>query len=195
MEYEIFNKTEMAEEILTSNTAKAFYNMVSQIYGNSYVALWCFQAVGKVFDEYRPYFEEIAEQFNPATATWLLPLWEERYGIVPGEDRTLEQRREAVISRRKFNAPITPKKLSDLVSALVGVPVDVVENTGQNQFTVFIRRNIEVEKYANALQFVDSTKAAHLIYLLEIATQNTATISNYVACGVQQHKTHHVEVS
>lgn len=195
MEYEIFNKTEMAEEILTSNTAKAMYNMVSPIYGNSYVALWIFQAIGMVLDEYRVYFEEVAAQLNPETATWLLPLWEERYGIIPGEDWTLEQRREAVISRRKFNAPITPIKLSDLVSAIVGVPVDIIENTGQNQFTVYIRRNIEVDKYANALQFVDSTKAAHLIYLLEIAAENATTLKNYVACGVSQHKTYHVEVS
>lgn len=195
MEYEIFNKTEMAEEILTSNTAKALYNMVSPIYGNSYVALWFFQAVGKVFDEYRPYFEEVAAQLNPETATWGLPLWEERYGIIPGEDWTLEQRREAVISRRKFNAPITPIKLSDLVSAIIGVPVDILENTGQNQFTVFIRRNVTVDDYTNALQFVDSTKAAHLIYLLEIAAENAATLTNYVACGVSQTKTHYVEVS
>lgn len=195
MEYEIFNKTEMAEEILTSNTAKAMYNMVSPIYGNSYVALWIFQAIGMVLDEYRVYFEEVAAQLNPETATWLLPLWEERYGIIPGEEWTLEQRREAVISRRKFNAPITPIKLSDLVSAIVGVPVDIIENTGQNQFTVYIRRNIEVDKYANALQFVDSTKAAHLIYLLEIAAENATTLKNYVACGVSQYKTHYVEVT
>lgn len=195
MEHEIFNKTEMAEAILTSNTAKEFYNMVSPIYGNSYFALWCFQAVGKVFDEYRPYFEEVAAQLNPETATWLLPLWEERYGIIPGEEWTLEQRREAVISRRKFYAPITPLKLSDLVSAIVGVPVDIIENTGQNQFTVYIRRNVTVENYGNALQFVDSTKAAHLIYLLEIAAENATTLKNYVACGVSQHKTYHVEVS
>lgn len=195
MEYEIFNKTEMAEEILTSNEAKAIYNMVSPIYGESYVALWVFQAIGKALDKVSRYVEEVYEQLNPETATWLLPLWEERYGIIPGEDWTLEQRREAVISRRKFNAPITPIKLSDLVSAIAGVPVDVIENTGQNQFTVYIRRNIEVDKYANALQFVDSTKAAHLIYLLEIAAENTATLKNYVACGVSQYKSHYVEVS
>lgn len=195
MEYEIFNKTEMAEKILTSNEAKAIYNMVSPIYGESYVALWIFQAIGKALDKVSGYVEEVYEQLNPETATWLLPLWEERYGIIPGEDWTLEQRREAVISRRKFNAPITPIKLSDLVSAIVGVPVDIIENTGPNQFTVYIRRNIEVDKYANALQFVDSTKAAHLIYLLEIAAENATTLKNYVACGVSQYKTHYVEVT
>lgn len=192
---QIFNKTELAESILKSDEAKKIYNMVSPIYGNSYVALKIFQAQGKELDRAKELAEDVSRQLNPETATWLLPLWEERYGITPGADWTLERRREAVISKRKYNAPIVPKKMGALLSALIGVPVDIAENTGPNQFTVYIRKNVTVDKYANAIQFVDEAKLAHLIYNIEIAAEITASVIQQTAVAVATNKVHYVEVS
>lgn len=192
---QIFNKTELAERILTSDEAKRIYNMVSPIYGESSVALKIFQAQGKELDRVKELAEDVRRQLNPETATWLLPLWEERYGITSGADWTLERRREAVISKRKYNAPIVPKKMAALLTALIGVPVDVVENTGPNQFTVYIRKNVTVDKFANAIQFVDEAKLAHLIYNIEIAGEITASVTQQVAVTVATNKVHYVEVS
>ena len=192
---QIFNKTELAESILKSDEAKRIYNMVSPIYGESRVALKIFQAQGKELDRVKELAEDVCRQLNPETATWLLPVWEERYGIIPGADWTLERRREAVISKRKYNAPIVPKKMGALLTALIGVPVDVVENTGPNQFTVYIRKNVTVDKYANAIQFVDEAKLAHLIYNIEIAGEVTASITQQAAVTVATNKVYYVEVS
>ena len=192
---QIFNKTEMAQEILTSDEAKTIYNMVSPIYGESYVALWIFQAIGKELDVAKEIAIGLFSELHPETATWTLPLWEERYGITPGADWTLERRREAVISKRKFNAPITPEKMSDIASALVGVPVDIVENTGKNKFTVYVRMNTTVEKFASAKEAIDEAKPAHLIYDIVIAEEHIVPISNYVAVGTAIKETYYVEVS
>ena len=192
---QIFNKTPLAEEILTSDEAKELYNMVSPIYGESYVQLWLFQAYGKALDVIKKLAEDLYLELHPGTATWLLPLWEERYGITPGADWTLERRREAVISKRKFNAPITPKKLSDMASALVGVPVDIIENTGKNKFTVYVRQNTTIEKFASAKEAIDEAKPAHLIYDIVIAEEHRPVVNNYVAVGAATNKIHYVEVS
>lgn len=192
---QIFNKTEMAEEILTSDEAKTIYNMVSPIYGESYVALWIFQAIGKELDAAKEIAMGLFSELHPETATWALPLWEERYGITPGADWTLERRREAVINKRKFNAPITPKKMSEMASALVGVPVDVIENTGKNRFTVYVRQNTTVEKFASAKEALDEAKPAHLIYDIVIAEEHVIPVSNYVAVGTAIKENYYVEVS
>ena len=192
---QLFNKTEMAEEILTSDEAKNIYNMVSPIYGESYVALWIFQAIGKELDAAKEIAVGLFSELHPETATWFLPLWEERYGITPGADWSLERRREAVISKQKFNAPITPKKMSEIASALVGVPVDVIENTGKNQFTVYVRKNTTAEKFASAKEAIDEAKPAHLIYDIVIAEEHRPVVNSYAAVGVAQIINYNVEVS
>lgn len=194
MAVKLHHSTELAEEILTSDSARQMYNYVSPIYGNSYVGLWMFQVVGLELDRMMGYFEELPTQLNPATTTWLLPLWEERYGITPEADWTIERRREAVISKRKLNAPITPEKLGDMLSALAGVLVEVIENTGKNKFSVYVRDNIPAEKFAGAKEFTDEAKPAHLIYDIEIAARNDVNISNYIGLGAAIEKIHYVEV-
>lgn len=192
---QIFNKTEMAEEILTSDEAKNIYNMVSPIYGNSYVALWIFQAIGKELDIAEQLAEGLFQELRPETATWFLPEWEKRYGIIPGADWTLERRREAVISKRKFNAPVTPEKLSALASSLVGVPVDIIENTGKNKFTVYIRQNTTTEKFDSAREAIDEAKPAYLIYDIVIAEEHVVPVNNYIAVGATPKEYYNVEVS
>ena len=194
MAVKLHHSTKLAEEILTSDCARQMYNYVSPIYGNSYVGLWMFQVIGLELDRMMSYFEDIPNQLNPATATWLLPVWEERYGITPGADWTIQRRRDAVISKRKFNAPITPVKLGDILSAFAGVPVEVIENTGKNKFSVYVRDNIPVEKFAGAKEVTDEAKPAHLIYDIEIAARNDVAISSYMGMGVTIDKIHYVEV-
>lgn len=189
------HSTQSAEAILTSDSARRIYNNVSPIYGSSYVALWMFQVIGLELDRMMGYFEDIPNQLNPATATWLLPAWEERYGITPGADWTIQRRRDAVVSKRKFNAPITPVKLGDMLSSLSGVLVEVIENTGKNKFSVYVRDNLPAEKFAGAKEFTDEAKPAHLIYDIEIAARNDVDIKNYMGLGVAIVKTHQVEVS
>lgn len=191
---DLLNSTELANEILTCDEARRMVNMVSPVYGDSYVGLWLFQAIGAELDRLRVFLEELELQFNPATATWLLHEWEKRYGITPEENWTLQQRREAVISKRRLTAPITADKLAAICSALLGVKVEIEENTGKNKFTVYVRDNISIEKFEAAADVIEESKPAHLIYDLIIAERNDVPVSNRAAIGVSQVTHHFVEV-
>lgn len=192
---QIFNKTALAESILTSDEAKLLYNMVSPIYGESYVALWIFQAIGKQLDRMKSYAEDVSLQLDPETATWLLPVWEERYRITPGADWDLSQRQKTAANKRKYNAPIFPKKMASMLTALVGVPVDVIENTGKNKFTVYFRQNTTSEKVESARVTIEEAKPAHLIYDIIIAEEYIVPVNNYVAVSAATKEIFNVEVS
>lgn len=191
---ELLNRTDLAEEILTCEESRRMVNMVSPIYGDSYVGLWLFQAIGSELDRLRMILEELEQQLNPATATWLLPEWEKRFGITPEADWTTQQRRDAIISKRRLTAPITSKKLADICSALLGVKVDIEENTGKNKFTVYVRDNITIEQFKAAADTIEDAKPAHLIYDLNIAERNDVPVAIYTAFGAAQKIHHFVEV-
>ena len=191
---DLLNRTELAEEILSCEESRRMVNMVSPIYGESYVGLWLFQAIGAELDRLRVFLEELELQLNPATATWMLPEWERRFGITPEVDWSIQQRRDAIISKRRLTAPITAKKLEDICSALVGARVDIEENTGKNKFTVYVRDNVTVEQFKAAADAIEQAKPAHLIYDLSIAESNNVTVENYTAFGVAQKVQHFVEV-
>ena len=191
---DLLNRTELAEEILSCEESRRMVNMVSPIYGESYVGLWLFQAIGAELDRLRVFLEELELQLNPATATWMLPEWEKRFGITPEVDWTTQQRRDAIISKRRLTAPITAKKLEDICSALVGARVDIDENTGKNKFTVYVRDNVTVEQFKAAADAIEQAKPAHLIYDLNIAERNDAPVAIYTAFGAAQKVQHFVEV-
>lgn len=191
---DLLNRTELAEEILSCEESRRMVNMVSPIYGESYVGLWLFQAIGAELDRLRVFLEELELQLNPATATWMLPEWERRFGITPEVDWSIQQRRDAIISKRRLTAPITAKKLEDICSALVGAKVEIEENTGKNKFTVYVRDNITVEQFKAAADAIEQAKPAHLIYDLIISEGSDTTVANYTAFGVAQKVQHFVEV-
>lgn len=192
---QVFNRTPMTDEILKSDEAKVLYNGVSPVYGESFAQLWMFEARGRELDRVKALAEGLFTEFNPNTATWSLPLWEERYGIKPGADWSIERRREAVASKRRFNAPIIPPKISAMASALVGAQVDVYENTGKNKFTVYVRENVTLDKFRSAKEAIDEAKPAHLIYDIVIGGQYNPVVNNTVAVGVATNTLHYVEVS
>lgn len=191
---DLFNRTELADEILSCEESRRLVNMVSPVYGDAYVALWLFHAAGAELDRLRVILDELRQQLDPATATWLIPEWEKRFGFTPEKDWTLQQRRDAIISKRKLTAPITAKKLEDICSALLGVRVDIEENTGKNKFTVYVRDFITVEQFKAAADVIEAAKPAHLIYDLNIAEKTEVPVTNYTAVGVAQKVQHFVEV-
>ena len=160
-------RTEMVEQILTSQEAQIILEYLSPIYGESYVGLWLLQVIGMQLDKVSNWTAEYALQVTPQTATWTIGFWEKEYGIVPQDGWTLEQRRQNIVANMKFASPMTPKKLSEIASISAGVPVDIKENTGKNTFTVLVRRF--TENFERTKKVIDEAKPAHLIYVIQIA--------------------------
>ena len=94
-------KTELMEQILTSESAKRMIDYVSPIYGESRIGLWLFQVIGLELDDVQEICEDIYDQMFISRATWSLLYWEKAYGITPLSDQTIEQRRQQIKQRRE----------------------------------------------------------------------------------------------
>lgn len=179
------NPTELMRQILTNEKAQEIIDYVSPIYGESYVGLWIYEAIGTVLDEIYQISEQLRYETNPATSTLLLSYWEKQYGIATDTSLTPEQRQKRIISRIESRTACNPKVLASAISAaLNGAPVDITENVAQNTFRVNIRQGVPNPEVAEAV--INQMKPAHLIYQLMVALLITAPVDIKIATAITQ---------
>lgn len=187
------NRTEMMQHILTNEMAQRIIDFVSPKYGNSYVGLWIFQAIGFVLGDIYTIAEQLRYETNPATAELLLDYWEDHYGIPRDSRLTAEQRRLRIISKTQSRGPCNPAILESAVSAsLGGVRVEITENVAKNTFLVNIREY--VPDFTAAVAVLERMKPAHLIYQIRIATQRVTTAELKTAIAITHAEQYKVEV-
>lgn len=173
--------TEMMRAILTDETAQEIIDYVSPVYGNSYVGLWIFQAIGTLLGQVKGICTELMNETTPATSTLLLDYWEDQYGLPRDGGLSVEQRRNRIIQKIISRGPCNPTVLAAAVSsAMGGVQVDIEENVAKNTFAVVIGE--VVDDLTPALEILEKRKPAHLIY--EIRTAATTTSEAEVNLGV-----------
>lgn len=187
------SRTEMMQHILTDEMAQRIIDFVSPIYGNSYVGLWIFQAIGVVLDDVYKIAEQLRYETNAGTAELLLDYWEDHYGIPRDPSLNAEQRRLRIITKTQSRGPCNPVKLEAAVSAaLGGVKVEITENVAKNTFLVNIRDF--VEDFTPAVAVLERMKPAHLIYQIRIATQAVTTAELKTAIAITHAERYQVEV-
>jgi len=128
----------LREDILQSEAGQRMIETVTPIYDNSYVGLWMFEAMGREWDSFIAIIESLKTELDPETTTWMLPLWERRYGITPPGGATTEQRRAAVIQMRALPSPMTPYRLEKYLETVTGRTVEVIENVDDYTFGIII---------------------------------------------------------
>ena len=186
-------QTELMRRILTNEKAQQIIDYVSPIYGDSYVGLWLFQAIGTVLGEVCAIAEQLRYETNPTTADSLLTYWESEYGIATDTSLTKEQRRAQVISKIRNHGPVNPWRMEEAVSAaLGGVEVDITENVDTNTFLVNIREN--VESITPAIAVLEKLKPAHLVYQIQVATQTITNAELKIAIALTHAEQYKVEV-
>lgn len=179
------NPTELMRQILQSEKAQEIIDYVSPIYGESYVGLWLYEAIGTVLDEIYQISEQLRYETTPATATLLLAYWERQYGIPTDTSLTPAQRQQRIISRIESRTAANPKVIASAVSAaLNGAPVDITENVAPNTFRVNIRQGVPDTTAADAV--INQMKPAHLIYQLLVALLVTAPVNIKIATAITQ---------
>lgn len=151
---------------------------VSPIYDNSYVGLWLFEVIGREYDALWDIIRELPQQLSPNSATWLLPFWEERYGLDIGDYLTNEVRRERIRTAISslHSQPFTPWLVEQRAQAITGRMATVYENTGPYTFTVYVsisENNPQIE--AQLHNMLRRSKPSHLSYELVNARQFDAT--------------------
>lgn len=186
-------QTELMRRILTNEKAQQIIDYVSPIYGESYVGLWLFQAIGTVLGEVCDIAEQLRYETNPSTADLLLDYWEREYGIPVDHSLTKEQRRARIIAKTQSHGPVNPARMRDSVSAaLGGVEVDITENVAQNTFLVNIREH--VESITPAVAVIERMKPAHLVYQVRVATQTITDADLKIAIAMTHSEEYKVEV-
>ena len=157
--------SELREKILDNELGNQMLDMVAPIYDRSEVALYLFQALGIVLQkEYDFIIYDFIEQIFIQTATWGLDRWEEEYDIVPDPSWDYDKRRENILFTLQYKAPITPKKIADRITGLVGIPTEVKESDVHNTIDILIKGYIR--DFAKVRKMIDRVLPAHLIYTL-----------------------------
>lgn len=186
-------QTELMRSILTNETAQKIIDYVSPVYGESYVGLWLFQAIGVALEEVVKIAEQLKEETNPATADLLLDYWEREYGLATDTSLTKEQRRGKIIAKAQTRGPATPTRLCAAVSAsLGGVKVDITENVDKNTFLVSIREY--VPSIVPAVAVLERMKPAHLVYQIRTTTRTVSNAEIKVAIAMTHAEQYKVEV-
>lgn len=185
--------TYLMQEILTDAAARKIIDWVSPIYGNSYVGLWIYQAIGVVLSELDAIAEQLQCETTPASADLLLDYWEKHYGLPQDSSLTKEQRRKRILAKKQSRGPCNPQRLIDSVSAVLGgVEVDITENIGPNKFLVNVRE--VVPSIVPAVAVIERMKPAHLIYEIRVATQTVSDAEIKAAVAMTHAEIYRVEV-
>ena len=191
------NQTELMRSILTSKKAQEIIDYVSPIYGDSYVGLWLFQAIGTALDELCTIAEQLRHETSLDTADLLMEYWCEMYGRTYTELLGPDFARAMIyLSNMGFlfgGSPASPYGIEYAVSnALGGVEVEVVENVAKNTFLVNIRDS--VDSILPAIAVLERLKPAHLIYQIQMASQIVSDADIKVAIAVTHAEQFRVEV-
>lgn len=186
-------QTELMRHILTNETAQKIIDYVSPIYGESYVGLWLFQAIGVALSQITTIAEQLRNETTPATADLLLDYWERSYGIASDSSLTKAQRRERLTTKSQSRGPANPARICAAVSAaLGGAEVEITENVAQNTFLVNIRDY--VPSLVPAVAVIERMKPAHLIYEIRVAARTVSDAEIKVAIAVAHAEKFIVEV-
>lgn len=177
--------------ILTNETAQRIIDFVSPVYGNSYVGLWLFQALGIAVGEACDIAERLKLETNPATANLLLDYWEDHYGIPRNSSMTVEERQNRILLNMRLKGPSNPAVMASQISSALGVPVEITENVRKNTFLVTIKGS--VSDVSPAITIVEQSKPAHLLYQIEI--QDDVTVDLDIASAITHAENHAVEVN
>ena len=160
------------EEIITSPSAKKGLDYITPIYAEAYAALWLMEVIGLQTDLFVKWVQECQDQILPQTATWLLPLWEEEYGLPVNNDASLQTRRSNILAKVRNRAPMNPARLEEMLKLATKIDdIKIVENTAKNTFTVEMEEAPDKEMLKSMYGVLDEKKPAHLIYFVNSKTR------------------------
>lgn len=136
-------------------------------YDHSRIGLWFFQSLGLEWDEMADWAQNLRDEIFPQTCTWSVSLWEERYGILPDESLSLALRRQRIMAKAQYRAPINPETIRLVVSLLTGVEdVTVRDFTEPYGFEVYVKSQEEVSNLVEVWGRIYEMKPSHLRFRL-----------------------------
>lgn len=178
--------------ILTNELGDLMLDSVAPIYDNSALTLYTFQAFGIVLSKEFDFIPDLINQMFPQTATWGIALWEKEYGIIPDASKTIEQRRQYLLSVMYKKSPMTPYRIKQLVYSITGLENNVTEGTSPNTITIDIYGYIP--NLTELRTVLDKRLPAHINYVFNMAEVEKVETTSYSGIGVHEFETINVEV-
>lgn len=164
--------TELMRQILTHETSKRIIDWVSPIYGDSYVGLWLYEAIGAVLDEVVAFANSLRYEMNPMTTEVLMDYWEDQYGLYRDSTLNMDKRRERLLDAIRSRYPCNPKRLAASLATVLGVPVEIEERVAKNTFLFHIQDSVaDFKKLLHAIYVLEQRKPAHLIYWINVTSR------------------------
>lgn len=178
--------------ILTNELGDLMLDSVAPIYDNSVLTLYTFQAFGIILSKEFDFIPDLVNQMFPQTATWGIALWEKEYGIIPDASKTIEQRRQYLLSVMYKKSPMTPYRIKQLVYSITGLENNVTEGTSPNTITIDIYGYIP--NLTELRTVLDKRLPAHINYEFNMAEVEKIETTSYSGIGVHEFETINVEV-
>lgn len=118
---------------------------------------------------------DVLDQFFVDTATWALPLWEQKYGIEVDESKPMADRRTAVRDKMTAAGNTTAEMVRQLAMALTGYEARVVTNPEDYSFSLeFLGESNTLADIdvSQVRKMVEQIKPAHLRFIISGLTWN-----------------------
>ena len=184
---------DLRQRILTNELGDIMLDMVAPIYDNSKLTLYVFQSIGTVVSQDSDFINgDFIDQMFPQTATWGLVAWEDEFGITPDASKTVEQRRQYLMSVMFKHWPMTPYRISQLVEGITGYKCEIIENYKPNTMLISIRGYYTNVKIIRAE--LDKKLPAHMNYILVTAEKTDISADRSSAFSVSVKENFKMEV-
>lgn len=153
---------------MESPEALRMLNMVTKnFYDESRIALWFFEALGREWDEMSSWSKDLHYEIFPQTCTWSIYIWEEMYGITPDDRLSLEVRRQQVMSKVLYRAPINPEAIRIVVQLLTEAEeVTVTDFVAPYTFEVIVTSQWQITNMVEVWEYIYKIKPSHLSFRL-----------------------------
>lgn len=154
--------------ILNSPAGLRMLQMVTAgFYDRSRIAQWIYETIGREWDTMSEWSKELHNEIFPQTCTWSIGTWEILYGLESIEEDSLQLRRQRLMAKAFYNAPINPEVIRQGVAILTGCNSVTVEDfVAPYTFYVTVNHTNHVENTGDIWRFIYQIKPSHLSFRL-----------------------------
>ncbi|MFI3253529.1 MAG: putative phage tail protein [Eubacteriales bacterium] len=153
---------------VSSPSGQRMMEMVtSGFYDQSRIGQSLFQVMGAELDEIEAWTTDLYLELFPQTCTWSVGWWEELYGIARDESLSLELRRQQIMAKVLYRAPINPETIRRGVAALTGCEDVTLEDfVAPYTFSVTVKHQEPLENMTEVWEYIYNIKPSHLSFYL-----------------------------
>jgi hypothetical protein len=143
--------------------------------------------MGQEYDDMADWAYTVRQEAFVQTCTWSLPIWEWLYGIEPDDALPIDYRRGRILSKKLQVPPINPARIEQILSALTGVPVEIIENEGPYTFRVVVDEStMPVENLKQMFRLLREIKPSHLSFCTESQSRKYFETEIFIAAQAWQ---------